>query len=507
MDATSREGWAHDSIELTKLSLLTPMEYDRVREAKATELGIRVATLDAEIRRLRGVREKSDLDDDPRPPEFTDEAIAIQFSERHGDELRYVAGWGRWLEWTGTQWKVDDTLRSFDRARMLCREISSACNDDRAANGIASAKTVAAVERLAKADRRHAATVDQWDQDVWLLNTPGGVIDLRTGGIGRHRAADHITKTTATAPGGECPMWRSFLAKVTNSNLELQLFLQRMAGLALTGSTREHALFFAYGTGGNGKGVFLNTITGIMGEYAAIASMETFTASQSDRHPADLAMLRGARLVTAQETEEGRRWAESRIKAMTGGDPITARFMRQDFFTFTPQFKLIIAGNHKPGLRNVDEAIRRRFNLVPFDVTIEAADRDPELPEKLRGEWPGILSWMIDGCLLWQEKGLLPPAAVVAATAEYLAAEDAMAIWISECCEVAKTKNDRSSVLYISWKAWAERGGEMPGSQKRFNQALAARGFTLGRDTTNCANFTGLSLKPFEPSEPGYWDR
>jgi putative DNA primase/helicase len=139
--------------------------------------------------------------------------------------------------------------------------------------------------------------------------------------------------------------------------------------------------------------------------------METFTASQTDRHPADLAMLRGTRLVTAQETEEGRGWAESKIKALTGGDPLTARFMRQDFFTFTPSFKLFIAGNHKPGLRGVDEAIRRRFHLVPFTVTVPLAARDPELAEKLKAEWPGILAWAINGCLEWQRIGLAPPAA------------------------------------------------------------------------------------------------
>ena len=147
-----------------------------------------------------------------------------------------------------------------------------------------------------------------------------------------------------------------------------------------TGSVEEHALFFIYGTGRNGKGVFLNTLTAILDSYAAVASMETFTASHNEQHPTGIAMLRGARLVTAQETEEGRRLAERRIKAMTGGDPISARFMRQDYFTFMPSFKLIIAGNHKPGLRNVDQAIRRRLHLIPFDVKISKGEEDRKLP-------------------------------------------------------------------------------------------------------------------------------
>ena len=320
------------------------------------------------------------------------------------------------MQWTGTVWEADTTLHVFDLSRATCRRASADCNEARIAASVASAKTVAAVERLAKADRHHAATVEQWDSDPWLLNTPGGTVDLRTGKMRRHRAEDYLTKTTAVAPGGECPLWLSFLGRITADDATLQAYLQRMAGYALTGSIREHALFFGYGTGANGKGVTINTLSGIMGDYAAIATMETFTASQSDRHPTDLAMLRGARLVTAQETEEGRRWAESRIKSMTGGDPITARFMRQDFFTYNPCFKLLIAGNHRPALRGVDEAIRRRMNLIPFAVRIPPEERDPDLPEKLRMEWPGILKWAIAGCLEWQRIGLSPPAAVTEAT-------------------------------------------------------------------------------------------
>ena len=152
--------------------------------------------------------------------------------------------------------------------------------------------------------------------------------------------------------------------------------------------------------------MLLSTVAGIMGDYHRSAPIETFTASNGDRHPTDLAGLRGARLVTATETEEGRRWAESRIKMLTGGDAVSARFMRQDFFEYKPAFKLFIAGNHKPSLRSVDEAIRRRFHLMPFAVTIPPEERDGELTEKLKAEWPGILAWMIEGALMWQTDGL-----------------------------------------------------------------------------------------------------
>ena len=433
--------------------------------------------------------------DDDRPPGFTDEALALQFSEQHRDGLRYVAAWGKWMEWDGTCWQFDKTLRAFDLARVVCRRASVECNDRKLAAGIASAKAVAAVERLAKADRRHAATVEQWDVDTWQLNTPEGTVDLRDGRMHPHRPDQHITKTTSVAPGGVITQWLKFLNRITGGNLELRAYLQRVAGYSLTGSTKEHALFFSYGTGANGKGTFLNTLTAIMGGYATIAPMETFTASAHDRHPTDLAMLRGARLVSAQETEEGRRWAEAKVKAMTGGDPITARFMKQDFFTFTPTFKLFIAGNHKPGLRNVDEAIRRRFNLIPFEVRIPAEERDPDLAQKLRAEWPGILQWAIDGCLAWQRDGLKPPVVVTDATNEYFEAEDAMAAWLAECTVADKKLEYSSSALFASWKAWAEAAGEHAGSQKRFTQAMNGRGFESKRDGNNRASLSGVGLR------------
>jgi putative DNA primase/helicase len=229
---------------------------------------------------------------------------------------------------------------------------------------------VAAVEYLARSDQRLAASVDQWDRDPWLLNTPAGTVNLKTGATHGHRPEDYITKVAATSPGGKCDLWRKFIETVAGGDTDLAGFIQRMLGYSLTGSTREQCLFFLYGLGANGKSVLLNTVSSILADYHATAPIETFTASVTDRHPTDLAGLRGARVVTAIETEEGRRWAEAKIKSLTGGDPIPARFMRQDFFTFTPQFKLIVAGNHKPSLRTVDKAIRRRFHLVPCTVTI-----------------------------------------------------------------------------------------------------------------------------------------
>lgn len=355
-------------------------------------------------------------------------------------------------------------------------------------------------------DRRLAATVDQWDADPWQLNTPHGVVDLTTGKARPHIPEYYSTKVTAVGPQGDCPRFLAFLERITGGDSELVAYIQRVLGYSLTGLTREHALFFGYGTGANGKSVLLSTVAGILGEYHRTAPIETFTASNADRHPTDLASLRGARLVTATETEEGRRWAESRIKQLTGGDTVAARFMRQDFFEYRPAFKLVIAGNHKPSLRSVDEAIRRRFHLIPFAVTVPEAERDPDLTDKLKEEWPGILQWLIDGCLEWQTEGLRPPKVVVEATDAYLTAEDAMAAWLDEKCDRDPNGWTSSTLLFGSWARWATAAGEFIGSQKRLSQKLEDRGFAK-KDTNKAKGFMGLRLIPDEHPAPQWGDQ
>jgi putative DNA primase/helicase len=432
--------------------------------------------------------------DGTKAPAFSEEDLALRFADLHWHNIRYVAAWGKWYCYDQMTWKSDETRKTFSLARDLCRAVAVGVNKSRDAKTMASAKTRAAVVGLAGEDRRLAATVDQWDTDPWLLNTPGGVVDLRTGARREHRPDDYMTKITSVAPGASCPtpLWTAFLEKVTDGDEELKAYLVRVAGYALTGSTREHALFFNFGNGRNGKGVFVSVLIGIMGDYHRAAPIETFTETHMNSHPTDLAMLRGARLVTSTETEEGRRWAESRVKMLTGGDVISARFMRQDFFEYAPQFKLMISGNHKPGLRSVDEAIKARFNLIPFAVFIKPEDRDKDLGLKLVAEYPGILSQMIRGCMEWQKVGLSPPKCVTDATEEYLNAEDAFTLWRKDCCVEAKNLWTRTDVLFLSWSTWAEFNGEAAGSSKRFSQRLEAAGFEPARRHEG-RGFAGLS--------------
>jgi hypothetical protein len=221
----------------------------------------------------------------PHRMPFSEDALALDFAETFESELRYVATWGRWMRFDGKRWAEDNTLSAFDDVRKLLREhIATVDPSHRDVRPLMQGKSVAAIERLARCDRRLAATADQWDADPWTLCTPAGMVDLRAGALREQRAGDYATKMTAVGPGGNCPLWRAFLDKVTANRKDLQIFLQKMAGYALTGSTREQALFFLYGTGGNGKGVFLNTIAAILGEYARTAPIETFTQSSLERH-------------------------------------------------------------------------------------------------------------------------------------------------------------------------------------------------------------------------------
>jgi putative DNA primase/helicase len=324
-------------------------------------------------------------------------------------------------------------------------------------------------------------------------------IDSRTGRNRSGEKKDMITKRTAVAPEAEggpgCPLWLAFLDDATADDQDLIAYLQRWCGYCLTGSTTEQVLVFLFGPGGNGKSVFVNTIKGIMGDYCITAGMDIFTSSKGDRHPQELARLMGARLVCASETTEGRSWDETRIKQMTGGDPITARFMRQNDFTFIPQFKIMIAGNNKPVLRNVDDAMRRRLSIVPFLYKPKRPDHN--LESKLRVEWPAILSWMVAGCLDWQKGGLRPPKVVRYASAQYVSDQDSFGQWIEAKCEVGKNYVATIAELFDSWSSHAGFKGEtLLGRSKGFPDEMDKRGFSRIRDTNGIRGrgFRGIRL-------------
>ncbi len=463
------------------------------------------------------------LGDEPDLPEYdgqadhdsdatvwgTEDALAVSFTRRYQRDWRYIAAWGKWLMWDGQRWRAEETLAATDLIRHVCRHAAVRADSSKVAAKLAASSTVGGVERLARTDRRHAATTDEWDADIWLINTPGGVVDLRTGRMRPHDRADRMTKIASATlvPGSACPTWLRFLEQVTGGDTELQSYLQRMFGYCLTGATSEHALFFLYGTGANGKSVFVNTLFTLLGDYAANAPMDTFMETRGDRHPTDLAGLRGSRFVGATETEQGRRWNESKIKEITGGDRVSARFMRQDFFTYVPQFKLVIAGNHKPAIRNIDEAMRRRLHLIPFTITVPPEKRDKQLQTKLLAEANGIFSWGVEGCLAWQREGLRQPQSVLDATDEYFEDEDAIGQWMGERCYVGPAARAPTADLFADWREWAGKHGEFVGSIKRFSETLVSRRFARWRNPKGAMGFEGIGLQPKEyPGYPHYTD-
>lgn len=428
------------------------------------------------------------------PPVISDDALALRFSARHVGQLLYVPALNSWLRWDGCRWAQDDVLAVFDLARAVCRE-AAAVEDGGKAVKLASAATVAAVERLARSDPRHARRVEDFDADPWSLNTPAGVVDLRTGTTRPHRRDDLVTKVAAVAPGGTCPRWLRFLLQITRGDKALIRYLQRFIGYTLSGTTREHAFVFLRGPGGNGKSVLLGTVAAALGDYATTAMADVVTQGRNDQHPTHLASLRGARMIVVSETEEGKPWAEARLKALVAGDKIAARVMRGDPFEFQPVGKWWIAGNHSPVLRNPDAAMRRRLHLVP--LTFVPAKPDPDLAERLKAELPGILAWAIRGCLEWQKHGLKPPAAVTDASAEYFADQDSIATWLAERCDRNAHAKALVRHLYADWKMWAASRGEDAGTEKRFSEALERHAGK--KKTAPGMVFLGLQLRLSEP--------
>ncbi len=336
---------------------------------------------------------------------------------------------------------------------------------------------VSALEKFALADRRMAATEDQWDTHDQLLKTPDGPVSLQSGLMQAPDPSLYMSKSTIVSPKGRAPRWQTFVREVTGEDIEYYQFLQRMIGYCAGGSTHEHALFFLNGAGGNGKGIFLNALQAVMGDYAKTAPMETFTDSKNDRHPTDMAMLHGARMVLAQETESGRAWAKSKIKSLTGGDPISARFIRRDFFTSIPKFNLLISGNHMPKLKNVDEEVRRRPHLLPFLQTFKGKERDPHLPETLKHEFEGILQWAVDGAMAYEEQGLAPPAAVREATRLYFEEEDFFELWLCDCCLRNFNAHANPTGLFNSYRCFTEQIKESTENDRAFRQRLRKAGF------------------------------
>jgi len=417
-------------------------------------------------------------EDEPALPErFSEDHLAQYWVKRHGLNWRYVSQWDQWLRWTGDHWEQERKKGAIELARNVTREALTWDKISPAARlRVNSAKSAHALLTFVRSDPKIASVPEQFDTNPYLLGVPNGQIDLETCKYVEAERDAYITKQCSVTPRREIPArWLDFLAQVTAGNTDIVAYLQRFAGYCLSGDTSEHALAFLYGTGANGKTTFVQCLLGILGKYALTAPIETFAETRSERHSTELARLRGARLVATEETGTGTRWNESRIKTLTGGNRIAAHFMRQDDFEFQPEFKLLIAGNHKPSMRSVDEAMKRRMHIVPFTVTIPEEDRDKHLGDKLREEWPQILNWMIEGHAAWRDYRLAPPEDVRNATEKYLISNDTLGAWLDDRCE--REGSTEGKVLYADYVNWCEEQGESPWKRRGWSDAMIDRGF------------------------------
>lgn len=456
----------------------------------------------------------------PDRSDLSHDALALDL-ENNGwaDGARYVAAWNKWLFWDGARWCPDDRREDYTRVRNYLRSRAAdielwsdqaAAKADRKKAGsgdkvrawgkdqgrtLKSKHTVAAVETLARSNSNLAAGPHDFDQDLMLLGTPGGTVELRRGLLRPARREDMLTRQTSVTPARGKPVrWMQFLHEIFDGDADLIAFMQRAAGYALTGETREHKMLFLYGSGRNGKSVFLSTLFHIWGEYARRASAGTFLNLVGEKHPTDLAGLQGARLVIGSELPKGKTWDDSVIKDLTGGDVITARYMRGDYFDFSPQLTLFIAGNNMPSFRGVDEAIRARVVLVPFKVTIPAKNRDKHLLDKLRAEGPQILQWAIDGAAMWAQYGLHVPERVAAASAEYFDQEDTLGQFLSDETEALRGSFTPAQDVHLRFTQWCEGQGLTAWTQLTLVKELVGRGFERAKRRDK-RGVTGLKLK------------
>ena len=439
--------------------------------------------------------------DEPKSRSVTldENGIIEAFTERYRAELRFDHTSGRWHHYDGTYWKPEKTKLALHFARQVSIELA---RRDVKAKFLKNVHTWEAVERGARTVRDFKAEFDTWNPNHLHLGTPGGTVELATGELRAARPEDFISRLTAVAPiplarfdpERDCPIWLAFLRHALRGDANAIRFFQQWGGYSLTGLTNLQILVFVYGPGGSGKGTAVNTLADILQDYAVNIGMETLTASRHERHTTELARLQGARMARASETEKGTAWAENRIKALTGEDVITARFMRQNDHEFKPQFKLTIFGNSRPVLKDVDQAIRRRFLILPFDNP--PAERDTALGTKLRQEWPAILSWFIAGWLDLQRNGLIYPRVVAAATEEYFAQNDTFGQWLEACCKRAPGYRDTTERLWDSWARFARADGRDPGTkQGSFAETMKQHGFTP-RKVAQSRGYSGLHLLP-----------
>jgi putative DNA primase/helicase len=448
--------------------------------------------------------ESLDQPKDERGPQqeihLTDLGNARRVVARHGYDLRHCHPWKSWHVWDGSRWAQDQTAEAVRRVKetlgALYKEIAEKVKrfgdvGDDVERKAQLAKLMAVLSHalkwedaraigrcldLARSEPGVPVLPLEFDAQPFLLNVQNGTLDLKTGKLRPHRREDVLTKSCPVAydPEALCPLWEEVLVRIMDDNLDMVRYLQRVVGYGLTGNVSEQCLWFCHGAGANGKSTFLLTLLELLGDYAMQAVSELLLVKNHESHPTERADLFGKRFVATIETEQGKRLVESLMKQLTGGDKVRARKMRQDFFEFSPTHKLFLAANHKPVVQGTDNAVWRRIKLVPFTVTIPEAERDKDLPQKLRAELPGILAWAVRGCLDWQAQGLDEPREVTDATRAYQAEQDCVQGFLDAVCVIHREAKIRTSALHESYVQWS---GDKLTTSRAFGDRLREKGY------------------------------
>jgi putative DNA primase/helicase len=445
---------------------------------------------------------------------LTEMGNAKRLAALHGKDIRYCREWRRWLAWDGTRWEVDTTgdmeRRAKDTVMGLYGEAAQTADDNRRqalakwAGRSESDRMVKAMLSLAESEPGIPVKAEELDRDPWLLNCLNGTVDLKTGELRPHRREDLITKRVPVEyrPEADYPHWKAHLNRIMGGDEEMVSFLQRVLGYSITGLTDERKLFIAYGSGANGKTTTIEVVAEILNDYAMRTTIETFLTKPRGALTNDVARLRSARFAHSSEAEEGQKLAEARVKELTGGDTVCARALYQDFSEFRPQFKPWMCTNHLPEIKGNDDAIWSRICQIPFTVSIPEAERMPQhkLMERFRPEFPGILIWLMQGCLEWQADGLREPAKVKVATAKYRTDMDGVGRFVRECCAMAPGEKVPTRAVYAAYEAWCRSNGEMPVEPRAFGTRLGEVNIK-GKQSHGVRYYLGIRILP--PKERG----
>lgn len=417
--------------------------------------------------------------------DMTDTGNAHRLYDRFGEIIHYSYNRKKWMYWDGKMWRTDDSGEIKKLADVICEDIKREAlleQDEKTqmdmlkwATRTASSKGKEAMVKECQHLDGIPAGVDDFDAYPDYINCQNGIINLRNGELIPHDPNFMMSKICVSdydESGNKPTLWLSFLDDITNGDKELQEYIQRSVGYSLTGSNEEQCAYFLYGLGNNGKSTFLDTIAGLFGGYASNAQPETIMMKRfgSEGATSDIARLKGARFVTAEEPTEGVRLNEGLLKQLTGGTKVTCRFLYGEEFEYTPEFKIWIATNHKPVIRGTDFGIWRRIKLIPFEVSIPKEKVDKNLKYKLRAEFPQILRWAVEGCMKWRQGGITEPQCVIDATKEYKHEMDLLAGFIDQCVEIDYECDDKvmANDLFRVYCRWAKENNEYEMSSKKF---------------------------------------